>query len=169
MATFDTMPSYYKRYTDRVTQLDLHQALATSMKETVDLIRTIPEKKGSFRYEAGKWSIKEVICHLMDVERIFAYRALRFARNDKAELPGFEENDYAPEANADSRTIVQLANELERLHTTTCDLFSSFTTEMLNRKGSANRTELSVENIGYIIAGHTLHHREVLAERYLKQ
>lgn len=132
------------------------------------LLRTVPEDKGEYRYEHGKWSIKELICHMMDAERIFAYRALRFARNDSTELPGFEENDYAPEANAHSRTLKQLMNEAEALRKTTLDLFSSFTPEMLQRKGSANKSVVSVINIGYIIAGHETHHRNILNERYLK-
>jgi dihydroxyacetone kinase len=104
---------------------------------------------------------------MLDVERIFAYRALRFARNDKTPLSGFEENDYAPQANAEARTINDLANEAERLRATTLDLYKSFTPEMLQRTGTANKAELSVLNLGYIIAGHESHHRKILKERYL--
>jgi len=104
---------------------------------------------------------------MMDTERILAYRALRFARNDKTNLPGFEENDYALEANAKNRTVRQIADEMERLRITTIDLFVNFTPEMLSRKGLANNLELSVLDLGYIIPGHESHHRSILKERYL--
>lgn len=132
------------------------------------MLSAVPEDMGEYRYEKGKWSIKELVCHMMDAERIFAYRALRFARNDSTELSSFEENDYAPEANAHSRSLKQLLREAETLRKTTLDLFSSFTPEMLQRKGTVNKNVVSVINIGYIIAGHETHHRNVLNERYLK-
>ena len=104
---------------------------------------------------------------MMDTERILAYRALRFARNDKTNLPGFEENDYAPEANAQNRKIKDIIDEMDRLRKTSIDLFVNFTPEMLKRKGLANGLELSVINLGYIISGHESHHRKILRERYL--
>lgn len=148
--------------------MDVHEALSHASTITLELIRSIPEEKGTYRYGEGKWTIKELLAHMQDSERIQAYRALRFARNDKTELPGFEENDYAPEANAHGRTIKQLADELERVRLTTIDLFNSFTDDMLKREGLANKSKLSVLNLGYIIAGHELHHRRILVERYLK-
>ena len=147
---------------------DLFDALRQSSKITLDLVRSIPEAKGEHRYAEGKWSIKELLAHMIDVERIMAYRALRFARNDKTDLPGFEENDYAPEANAHARTIAQLANEMERLRATTIDMFESFTPEMLKREGTANKNHLTVLVLGYVIPGHETHHRKILVERYLK-
>ncbi len=104
---------------------------------------------------------------MMDTERVFSYRALRFARNDKTPLAGFEEKDYAPEANAHGRTIVQLAREMAHLRQSTIDLFRSFTPEMLTRTGSANNTIISVLNLGFVIPGHELHHGQVLKDRYL--
>ena len=159
---------FYKGYVEHVQHLDVHEALKVSGKTTVEVVRSIPESKGDFQYQPGKWTIKEVICHMLDVERIFAYRALRFARNDKTNLPGFEENDYAPEANARNRKMLDLADEMERLRHTTIDLYRSFTTEMLVRKGKANDAEMSVLNLGYVIAGHESHHRKILLDRYLK-
>lgn len=144
-------------------------ALQSSSELTRILIQSIPEEKGMFRYAPEKWSIKELLCHMMDAERIFAYRALRFSRGDETPLNGFEENDYAPKANAHARTVQQLAEEMERLRSTSIDLFTSFTPEMLGRKGTANHTIISVVNIGYVIAGHEMHHRNVLTERYLKK
>lgn len=162
----ETVPTFYQRYVERVKSYEMLEALRVINKQTLEVIKNIPEAKGDYRYEPGKWSIKELLCHMMDAERIFAYRALRFARNDKTELHGFEENDYAPEANAHGRNLQQLSNEMQRLRITTLDLFTSFTPEMLERSGKANGTEVSVLNIGYIVAGHEAHHLSVLQERY---
>jgi uncharacterized damage-inducible protein DinB len=163
----DTVPPFYKRYVEHVKEFDMFHILDDSNKQLLALLGTIPEEKGAFRYAPGKWSIKELLCHMMDAERIFAYRALRFARNDSTPLQGFEENDYAPEANAHGRSIQQLVAEMDRLRKSTIDLYKSFTPEMLTRKGSANNTEISVLNLGYIIPGHETHHKMVLQERYL--
>ena len=144
-------------------------ALSQSNKVALQLFRSIPEDMGEYRYAEGKWSIKELLNHMMDAERIFAYRALRFSRNDKTPLSGFEENDYAPLANAHGRSVQQLCDEIERLRLSTIDLFSSFTPDMLKREGTANNSKLSVISLGYIIAGHETHHRKIISERYLKQ
>jgi uncharacterized damage-inducible protein DinB len=164
---FNTLPPFYKNYVMHVQEMDMLEALKFSIAETDTLLSAVPEQLGEYRYAEGKWSIKELLCHMMDAERIFCYRALRFARNDATPLPGFEENDYAPEANAHGRTLKQLLEEMKRLRATTVDLFTSFTPEMLQRKGTANNNLISVINIGYVIAGHETHHRKVLAERYL--
>jgi uncharacterized damage-inducible protein DinB len=164
----ETVSKFYQGYVKNVMDQDMFDAMRQSSNITLDLVRSIPESKGEHRYAEGKWSIKELLAHMIDVERIMAYRALRFARNDKTDLPGFEENDYAPEANAHGRTIAQLANEMERLRTTTIDMFESFTPEMLKREGTANKNLLSVLVLGYVIPGHETHHRKILIERYLK-
>lgn len=161
------LPPFYRRYIEFVKDQDLIEALEQSAKSTLDLIHTIPETKGEYRYAEGKWSIKELLNHMMDAERVQAYRALRISRNDKTPLHGFEENDYAPQANAHSRSVKELAEEMARLRTTTLDLFRSFTPGMLERTGSANNTTFSVLHLGYIIAGHECHHRKILMERYL--
>jgi hypothetical protein len=162
-----TIPDFYKRYVQHVKEYDLLDAFKISSKETVELVRSLPEEKGEYRYAPGKWSIKELLCHMMDTERVMSYRALRFARNDKTPLHGFEENDYAPEANAGSRTLLTIVDEMIRLRLTTVDLFASFTPEMLMRSGLANNVEFSVLTLGYIISGHESHHRSILTERYL--
>jgi uncharacterized damage-inducible protein DinB len=164
----EQVPQFYRGYVEHVKDMDVLEALQYASKLMSDLLRTIPETKGEYRYEQGKWTIKELLNHMQDAERIFAYRALRFSRNDKTPLPGFEEKDYAPEANAHSRTLKQLADELLAVRKSTIDLYSSFNDEMLNREGTANNNTFSVLNLGYIIAGHELHHRKVLQERYLK-
>jgi hypothetical protein len=166
-ADLNTVPDFHKRYVEHVKEYDVLDALIISSKETLKLVRSIPETKGDHSYAPGKWSIKELLCHMMDTERILAYRALRFARNDKTPLSGFEENDYAPQANAGNRTIKKIADEMERLRQTTYDLFVNLTPEMLQRSGMANNLELSVINLGYIISGHESHHRKILKERYL--
>lgn len=163
------VPVFYKGYVENVKDMELLEALTQSSKVALNIFRTIPEDMGEYRYSEGKWSIKEVLNHLMDAERIVGYRALRFSRNDKTPLSGFEENDYAPLANAHGRTIHQLTEEMERLRLTTVDLFSSFTPEMLKRDGVANNNKLSVFHLGYIIAGHETHHRKIIVERYLKK
>lgn len=165
----ERVPPFYKDYVLHVKDVEMLEAMRSSNQQLLKLVRSLPESKGEFRYQPGKWSVKELLCHMMDAERIFSYRALRFARNDKTALHGFEENDYAPEANAHSRTLLQIADEMERLRNTTLDLFASFTPEMLQRSGKANNTEVSVLTIGYIVAGHETHHRIVLQERYLTQ
>lgn len=162
-----TVPPFYKGYVEFVKDYELMEILKLSNKRALQVIRSIMEDKGEHRYASGKWSIKELLCHMMDAERIFAYRALRFARNDKTPLAGFEETDYAPEANAHSRTIAEIADEMERLRSSTVDLYKSFTTEMLLRRGTANNTEISVLNLGYIIPGHETHHISILTNRYL--
>lgn len=164
----ETVPAFYQGYVWHVIEFEMIEALQVSNQQAIKLIQAIPEAKGEYRYQPEKWSIKELLCHLMDAERIFAYRALRFARNDKTDLHGFEENDYAPQANAHGRTLAQLADEMLRLRISTIDLFSSFTSAMVQRTGTANKNKLSVLNLGYIIAGHETHHRTVLQERYLK-
>ncbi len=164
----ETVPTFYKGYIAYVLAFEMVEALKVSNEQIIALIQAVPEAKGEYRYQPEKWSVKELLCHMMDAERIFAYRALRFARNDKTELHGFEENDYAPQANAHGRTLTQLADEMLRLRISTIDLFNSFTPAMLQRTGTANKNKLSVLNLGYIIAGHETHHRTVLQERYLK-
>lgn len=163
----DTIPPFYKGYVKLVEHPDVIQALRISGYRTMELIHSIPEVKSDFRYAEGKWSIREVLCHMLDAERIFSYRALRFARNDKTPLSGFDEKEYAPYLNAEGRTLEQIADEMQRLRTSTVDLFQGFTSEMLKRKGTANNNELSVGAIGIIIAGHETHHGKVLKERYL--
>ncbi len=164
----DTIPSFYKGYIKLVEQADPLQALRISGYRALEIVHTIPEAKADFRYAEGKWSIREVLCHMMDAERIFAYRALTFARNDKTPLPGFDENAYAAHLNATSRSLRHIGDQMQHLRTTSVDLFDSFSEEMLKRKGTANNNELSVVALGFIIAGHEMHHCKILQERYLK-
>ncbi|MBX7124145.1 MAG: DinB family protein [Cyclobacteriaceae bacterium] len=165
----ETVPSFYKNYVKLITEPDVLIALRVSGYRTLELIHSIPPAKADYRYADGKWTIRELLCHMQDAERIFAYRALRFARNDKTVLSSFDENSYAPEANASSRSLKKIADEMQHLRTSTLDLFEAFTEEMLARKGHINTNELSVSALGFIIAGHETHHRRILQERYLNQ
>lgn len=163
----ETIPSFYKGYVKLVSHPDVLQALRISGYRTMELIHSIPESKSDYRYAEGKWSVREVLCHMMDAERVFSYRALRFARNDRTELAGFDEKEYVLQLNATGRNLTQIGDAMQHLRTSTVDLFESFTKEMLKRKGSANKNELSVVALGIIIAGHETHHCKILQERYL--
>lgn len=164
-----SIPPFYRKYVESVEGEELIPVLINSGNITIDLIKSIPEASGDYRYADGKWSIKEVLVHMIDAERIFAYRALRFGRNDKTELPGFEENDYAIESNAGSRKLYKILEEYNNVRAATIDLFSSFSEEAIHRKGSANGSEMSVNAIGFVIAGHETHHRGILNERYFSK
>jgi uncharacterized damage-inducible protein DinB len=167
LLNLESVPHFYKNYVKQIEETDLIQALRISGHRMLELVHFIKEEKSDYRYDDGKWSIRELLCHVIDAERIFAYRALTFARNDQTNLPGFEENDYAPQANASGRSLKKIADEMAHLRVSTIDMFESFTPEMLTRKGSANKNELSVISLGFIIAGHETHHRKILMERYL--
>lgn len=162
----ETIPPFYKGYVKLVEQPDVLQALRISGYRTLELIHSVPEGKVDYRYADGKWSVREVLCHMIDAERIFAYRALRFARNDRTPLSGFDEQAYADHLNATGRSLKQIGDEMQHLRTATVDLFEGFSAEMLTRKGLANNNELSVVALGFVIAGHETHHVKVLRERY---
>src|SRR4029077_5181557 len=120
------------------------------------------------RYAPGKWSIKEVIGHVSDAERVFSHRALRFARGDRTRLPGFDEKAYTPAGRFDARPLPDLAAELDAVRHATIALFAGLDSEALARRGPANNKEVSVRALAYIIAGHERHHVGILRERYLK-
>jgi hypothetical protein len=163
----DTIPPFYKGYVKLVEQPDVIQAMRISGYRTMELIHSIPEAKVDHRYADDKWSVREVLCHMIDAERIFSYRALRFARNDRTPLAGFDEKEYANQLNATARSLRQIGEEMQHLRSSSVDLFEGFNEEMLKRKGTANANELSVVALGFIIAGHETHHCKILRERYL--
>jgi len=167
LLNLDSVSGHFKTYVKQVDETDVIQALRLSGFRSQMLIHSIPADKIDFRYAEGKWTIREVLCHLIDAERIFAYRALRFARNDSTHLHGFEENDYAPEANAGGRSLKKIADEFTHLRASTVDMFEGFTEDMLRRRGVAGKNEVSVLAYGFVIAGHETHHRKILSERYL--
>jgi uncharacterized damage-inducible protein DinB len=141
--------------------------LKDNLKATKDFILSLLEEKLAFRYAEGKWTIKEILVHIIDDERIYAYRALRFARNDKTELPGFEQDDYALHSGANERGIKDILAELTAVRNSTISLFNGLDSQALTRAGVANGNVMSVRAAAYHIAGHELHHINIIKERYL--
>lgn len=159
---------HFGNYINLTQTSDLLAALQADNENFAAFIKHIPAGKLDYRYAEGKWTIREIITHLTDAERIFAYRALRFARNDKTALPGFEENDYVPESNATHRSIESLLAEYSIVRQATIALLQSLSPDMLLRQGTASNYHISVRALGYTILGHTLHHQQIIRDRYLK-
>lgn len=159
---------YYATYISKsIFFKDIVKSLKEQEEELDAFFSNIPVEKHEFRYEVGKWTIKDILLHLIDAERVFSYRALRISRNDKTEMPDFEENDYVLNASANNRTIENLLLEYKSVRSATISLFTSFTEEQKMRIGTASNSTVSVRALGYIILGHELHHVSVIKERYL--
>ena len=158
---------YYGRYVSLVPDGPIIDHLRKQIRDSLGLIRSVPESRGEHRYEPGKWSIKEIVGHVTDGERVFAYRALRIGRGDTTPLPGFEQEDYVRVAGFDRRTLADLADELETVRRATVQLFQNLDEAAFDRRGTASDSPVSVRALAYIIAGHELHHRNVLKTRYL--
>ncbi len=162
-----TTDHYYNNYINVVKDFPLPMALQQGHDRYRELFDELTEEQWGHRYAPGKWSIKEVVQHVIDAERIFTYRALCFARGEQQNLPPFEEDDYVANSRADARTGKQIAEEFSLVRQSTIALFSSFDAVALAAEGVANNTQVSVTEIGYIQAGHSLHHLKVIRERYL--
>lgn len=158
---------YYEKYIALVPDGDVLSILEEQMVDTQSLLRGLPAGVSTYRYAPGKWSVNELVGHVIDSERIFAARALRFARNDPTPLPGFEQDDYVRNSNFDEYPIAELASEWESVRRATIFLFKHLEEPAWMRRGVANNAEVSVRALAYIIAGHELHHREILGTRYL--
>lgn len=167
LLNLETVPAPYKKYVKLVVSEDVVQALRISGFRTQELIHSIAESKVSFRYAPGKWTIGEVFEHLIDLERVFAYRALLFARGEKVISYSFDQDMFVSNYPGE-KSLSKLADELMRLRTTTLDLFSSFTPSVLQRQVVLNSNEITVELLGFCIAGHETHHRYILEEKYVK-
>ena len=141
--------------------------LRTNFQATRVFLRSLTEDELLYRYAEGKWTIKEIVQHLSDDERIYAYRALRFARNDRTELPGFDQDDYTSVAGANDRGLDDLLTELATVRAATLSLYSGLSNETLSRTGIADGNVMSVRAIAYHIAGHELQHINIIRERYL--
>ena len=163
----DEFNPYYSRYIALVPDGDVVETLARQLSGTTAFLRGLPADKHDHRYGTGKWSIKEVIGHMIDCERVFVYRALRFARADTIPIEGFDENLYAANANSGARTLEDLTGELEHLRLATVHFFGSLDEEAFVRRGIANENEISVRALAFIIAGHESHHLEIIRTRYL--
>ena len=159
--------SFYKGYIEQSINLPIVDGLKYNMVETIQFYKDLPNEKGNYRYADGKWTIKEILQHIIDTERIFAYRALRIARQDQTPLPGFEQDDYVLSSNTNNRSLESLVKEFTAVRHATIELFDSFNEEMLLAIGIASQNSISVRAIGYIIIGHVNHHNTVIKERYL--
>jgi uncharacterized damage-inducible protein DinB len=157
---------FYHKYVESVPDVDVVTALRQGGRELLDTVASIPEDRGGFRYAEGKWSIREVIGHVIDGERIFTYRALRMARGDTTPLAQFDENEYVKTAGSDSRTLSNLSREFGAVREASVQLFESLPDEAWGRFGVASGKDISVRALAYITAGHAMHHLRILRERY---
>ena len=162
----DEIPAHFVGYIGRVPESDPVAVLAAQIDVTAALFRGLSETDALKRYAPGKWSVKEIVGHLADTERIMAYRALRIARGDETPLPGFDENAYVPPAKFDARPLSDLVAELRTTRAATLALFRSFDDDAWRRRGTASGKPVSVRAIGYMIPGHERHHVEILKTRY---
>lgn len=159
---------YYETYVKLVPDGDVLATLAQQGAETQKLLRSIDEQRSLHRYAPDKWSIREVVGHVADAERVFTYRALRFARSDPTPLPGFDQDVWARTTNAHAQTLVSLLDDLQALRAATVTLFRGFEDAAWDRTGTASGNAVSVRGLAYITAGHERHHVKILRERYLQ-
>jgi uncharacterized damage-inducible protein DinB len=159
---------FYQKYIDLVPQTnDLLDELYQQHLDTVDLVTSLDDETLQFAYAPGKWTIQDILMHLMDCERIFCFRALAIARNDQTPLPGFDENSYAKNTNANSRRILDIVREFSVLRSSTIELFRSFDATQLARIGNANGKAVKASALAWVICGHEIHHRNIIEERYI--
>ena len=163
----DEFAPYYGTYINKVPDGDIVRTMRTQIADTAALLRGIPESRHGHRYAEGKWSIREVVGHLSDAERVFAYRALRFARADATPLPGFDENEFMKRARLDERPMSGLIAEYEAVRAASVALFDGLFADEWTRHGTASGKEMSVRALAWVIAGHELHHLGILKERYI--
>ncbi|HYJ45426.1 MAG TPA: DinB family protein [Pyrinomonadaceae bacterium] len=164
--TTDYLP-YYERYVSLVPEGSILDTLAGQLDSTLALLRSVSEERALYRYAPDKWSIKELVGHVIDGERIFAYRALRFSRNDQTHLPGFEQDDYIRNASFDQCKLSDLVDEFEHVRRGNLLMFRQLTDAAWERRGVASEAEVSVRALAFIMAGHELHHMNVLKNKYL--
>jgi hypothetical protein len=157
---------YYDRYISLIPGNDVLATLTTQLLKTVALLSERSEPDGELRYAPSKWSVKEVVGHMIDTERIMAYRALRIARNDRTSMEGFEQDDYVRDGPYADLRLADLVEEFKTVRAATLALFRNLRPADWTRRGTANQNEVTVRALAYIIAGHELHHRHILEERY---
>lgn len=163
----DVTPEYYRGYIAHCTEEDLVSSLTATLSEFLEVVSIISDEKQNYRYAVGKWTVKEVLLHMLDGERVFSYRALRFSRHDDTPLAGFDENIYVPNSNAEERTLASVSKEFELLRLSNIEMFNGMTEDMLHFKGTANDNVMSACSLGWVMAGHLRHHCKVLREKYL--
>jgi hypothetical protein len=157
---------YQEKYVSLIQSEDIVDVLEAHLRQTITMFSGRSEREGDFRYAPQKWSVKEVLSHVADTERIFVYRALRFARGDQTPLAGFEQDGYVLNAHAGARKLADIVEEFAHVRRASIALFRSLDAEAWMRRGVASNREVSVRALAYIAAGHELHHRRVLEERY---
>ncbi len=158
---------YFFTYIDKVESTDILPTLISSIDQSIAFLEGIPAEKWDDAYAPGKWTIKEAVLHIIDTERIMAYRALRIARGDKTPLPGFEQDDYVPYSNANERSSASLIEEWKAVRVATFQQFKYFTADMWKRTGMASGHQATTLALAYIIVGHELHHLWIIRDRYL--
>lgn len=159
---------FYKNYIHTIPgNTSVSEVFSFGSNQVIALFSTLSDEQMEYAYAEGKWTLKELLLHIIDSERIFAYRALRFARNDTTELPGFEQDDYVPASNANKRSKASLLEEYTSVRAASETLFNSFSNDDLLKKGIANGAEVSIRALAFIMVGHELHHLQVVKERYL--
>jgi hypothetical protein len=160
-------PAYFHKYVAQVPEDDLLTAFQNQLPVIKQFLSSISEEKSLYAYDTGKWTLKEVLQHIIDTERIFNYRTLCFARKETVSLPGFDENNYAANSNANSRKWQDLVEEFLAVRYTTEILFKSFADEVLEFSGVSNNNPATVSSIGFTTLGHFYHHKKVMEDRYL--
>ena len=158
---------YYERYISLVPESDINTTLAAQQDEMRSLFAGVPEEKGTYAYADGKWTVKELLSHIIDGERIFAYRALRISRGDKTDIEGFEQDDYIATSNANNRTFADLLEEFILERQANVHMFKNIAQVGSEEMGTANDNPVSARAIAWIMAGHVRHHLDILKTRYL--
>jgi hypothetical protein len=158
---------YYEKYVSLVPEGDVVETLERQLDDTLALLRGVTQERAGYRYAPGKWSIKEVVGHIIDTERIFSYRALAIARGERQPLPGMDQDEYMAGANFDELTLAGLLEQFEHLRRANVLMLRGLSGEAWTRRGTASDNEVTVRAIAYIIAGHEAHHVKILRERYL--
>lgn len=165
--TIEEHGTYFGKYVGLAPEHDLMDAFANGTRSGIEFWQSISEEQSNYRYAPEKWSIKELLQHIIDTERIFSYRALCFARGEKISLPSYDENTYAANSHADDRSYKSLLDEYELVRKSSIALFNSFSPDALTAIGHVNNSAVSVRSAGFIIVGHEIHHMNVVKERYL--
>ncbi len=159
--------SYYETYIRLVPEGNVVEVLADQLKAASEYLSDIPEDRGNYRYAPGKWSLKEVLGHINDNERVMSYRLLRFARGDRTSLAGYDQDEFMKGVSFDSLNLSEIIEDYISVRRATLTLLRGLSEEAWSRKGIANENELSVKALAYIIAGHELHHLNIVKERYI--
>jgi len=161
------VPKAFHNYVNQVQENEVLTAFSNQGKTIFQLLESIPAEKHDYRYDTGKWTIREVLQHIIDAERVFAYRALAFARKDKTSLPPFDENDYALNSMASGRNWSDMVEEFRHLRKANEIMFQSFSDEQLDTYGTSNNNSISVRALGFVMVGHATHHARIVKERYI--